>query len=289
MSRKIRIMRKEVKRYGMPETFAHEKVVNLSSFMDKNGNVFRPLTYEEEDLIMPAIVNLNPKDPGFRIAVTSFYKNLRAKIEFEGKELEIGLDQFNYPLNVEDYLLHRMCIKHPWYAKSKDECFSNTKLQFYIVDLQAEDEEKSANLEHEVKASVEFAKLIEDDTKLDLVVRNMIIKYPEIGSLTELLDLKPKLKQLKVNELVKRDPEYFIQIVTDKDLTYKAEIMSMIEAGILIKEGNRYLNGSTNLGTLDGTIAWMKDANNSQEYVTLQARLQEFGLPLIEYPKKNKK
>jgi len=76
-SRKVKLMRKEVKRYGFPETFAHETVVVLSSFMDRNGNVFRPLAYQEEDKIMPAIVNLNPSDPGFRIAVTNFYKNLR--------------------------------------------------------------------------------------------------------------------------------------------------------------------------------------------------------------------
>jgi hypothetical protein len=78
---------------------------------------------------------------------------------------------------------------------------------------------------------------------------------------------------------------YFLEIVSDKDLQYKAEIMSMVEGSILVKEGNRFLNGSSNLGSLDGTIAWMKDPNNSSEYVVLQARLQEFGIPLKEFKK----
>ena len=288
-SRKVKLMRKEVKRYGFPETFAHETVVVLSSFMDRNGNVFRPLAYQEEDKIMPAIVNLNPSDPGFRIAVTNFYKNLRKKVEFQGAELEIGLDNNEMPLNTEEYLLYKMAVAHPYTGKTKEDCHNNRMLQFYIVDPEAEDEVKSNELESETKAMVEFAKLVEDDNKLDLVLRNVIIKYPETGSLTELLALPSKKKQLKISELLKKDAMYFLEIVSDKDLQYKAEIMSMVEGGILVKEGNRFLNGSSNLGSLDGTIAWMKDPNNSSEYVVLQARLQEFGIPLKEYKTKTKK
>lgn len=288
-SRKVKLMRKEVKRYGFPETFAHETVVVLSSFMDRNGNVFRPLAYQEEDKIMPAIVNLNPSDPGFRIAVTNFYKNLRKKVEFQGAELEIGLDNNEMPLNTEEYLLYKMATAHPYTGKTKEDCENNRMLQFYIVDPEAEDEVKSNELESETKAMVEFAKLVEDDNKLDLVLRNVIIKYPETGSLTELLALPSKKKQLKISELLKKDAMYFLEIVSDKDLQYKAEIMSMVEGGILVKEGNRFLNGSSNLGSLDGTIAWMKDPNNSSEYVVLQARLQEFGIPLKEYKTKTKK
>lgn len=284
-SRKVRIMRKQVKRYGFPDTFAYETVVVLSSFMDRNGNVFRPLTYEQEDLLMPVIVNLNPKDIGFRIAVSNYYKNLRKKVEFQGVELEIGTDSQDQPLNIEDYLIWKMAVAHPYTGKTKEECENNKMLQFYITDPEAEDDLKSTELESETKAMVEFAKLVEDENKLDLVIRNVIIKYPEMGSLTELLALTSKKKQLKISELVKKDAKYFLEIVSDRDLQYKAEIMSMVEGSILVKEGNRFLNGSSNLGSLDGTIAWMKDPNNSSEYVVLQARLQEFGIPLKEFKK----
>jgi len=193
------------------------------------------------------------------------------------------------PLNTEEYLLYKMATAHPYTGKTKEDCENNRMLQFYIVDPEAEDEVKSNELESETKAMVEFAKLVEDDNKLDLVLRNVIIKYPETGSLTELLALPSKKKQLKISELLKKDAMYFLEIVSDKDLQYKAEIMSMVEGGILVKEGNRFLNGSSNLGSLDGTIAWMKDPNNSSEYVVLQARLQEFGIPLKEYKTKAKK
>jgi hypothetical protein len=289
MNKKVRIMRKEIKRHGMSDTLSHERIVVLSSFPDRSGNVFRPLTYKEEDAWMPQILSMESKDIAFRKAVTEYYKNLRKKIQFEGVELEVGLDDAGNPYNLEDYILFKLCVGHPKTGKTKEEAFGNKLLDFYVEDPEAEDEANSNILEVETKAMVEFAKLVEDENKLDLVLRNVIIKYPEIGSLTELLALKANKKQLKIGELIKRDAAYFLSIVNDKDLTFKAEIVSMVEAGILVKEGNRYLNGSSNLGDLNGTIAFFKDNNNSMEYVTLQARLSEFGVPLKEYSKKQTK
>ncbi len=273
----------------MSDTLSHERIVVLSSFPDRSGNVFRPLTYKEEDAWMPQILSMESKDIAFRKAVTEYYKNLRKKIQFEGVELEVGLDDAGNPYNLEDYILFKLCVGHPKTGKTKEEAFGNKLLDFYVEDPEAEDEANSNILEVETKAMVEFAKLVEDENKLDLVLRNVIIKYPEIGSLTELLALKANKKQLKIGELIKRDAAYFLSIVNDKDLTFKAEIVSMVEAGILVKEGNRYLNGSSNLGDLNGTIAFFKDNNNSMEYVTLQARLSEFGVPLKEYSKKQTK
>lgn len=289
MNKKVRIMRKEIKRWGWNDTLSHERMVTLSSFPDKSGNVFRPLSYKEEDMWMPEILSVEAKDLGFRKAVTNYYKEMRKRIQFEGAEIEIGLDDAGNPYNLEDFLFYRLCLGHPNTGKNKDEVYSNRFLDFYIEDKDAEDEKSAGILEIETKAMVEFAKMVEDESRVDLVLRNIIIKYPEAGSLTELLALKPNKKQLKIGELIKKDPNYFLAIVNDKDITYKAEIVSMVEAGILVKEGNRYLNGSSNLGDLNGTIAFFKDANNSLEYVTLQARLSEFGTPIKEYPKKQVK
>lgn len=289
MNKKVRIMRKEIKRWGMPLSISNERMVTLSSYPDKNGNVFRPLSYKEEDKWMSEIVSIEPTDLGFRKAVTHYYKEMRKRILYDGVELEVGLDEGGNPYNLEDFLYFRLCQSHPSTGKTKEEVLGNKMLDFYIEDKDHEDEKNANILELETKAMVEFAKLVEDDNEIDLVLRNMIIKYPEIGSLTELLELKQNKKQLKIGELIKKDPKYFLEIVNDKDIKYKAEIVSMVEASILIKEGNRYLNGSVNLGDLNGTIAFMKDANNSMEYVTLQARLSEFGTPLKEYPKKEKK
>lgn len=280
MSRKIKLKRKEITRFGLPKELKDEKICNLGSYNDSNGNPARAFTYKEEDKWMSEIVGLKSSDPGFRGAVTHWYKNLTIKVKPEGVELEIGLDPDGNPLSVEDYLKYKFALNHPWMAKTKEECLSAEHLQFYFEDPEAENISKGAKLEVTAKAYVEFAKLDEDEDKMDWVIRTVLSKFPELGSLSTLTKLDTAKKKLKIAEVIQKDPEYFLEVMSDKDLIYKAEIASMVEAGVLNKEGNKYLNGTENLGSLEGTIAWMKDGNNSADYAVLKARLDQFGSPI---------
>lgn len=287
-SRKIKLKRKEIIRHGFPQEFKEDKICNLGSYLDKNGNPSRPLTFDEEDKYLEDIVDLKASDPGFRKAVTTYYKNVTIKVGFLGVELEAGVDEHGNPLNLEDWIKYKIAKGHPWMAKDKKECESIEHYQFYFEDPEADKIVKGAKLEFTTKAFVEFAQVTEDDEKMDWVLRTVLGKFPDLGSLTELIALKQKDKKLKLAEVVDKDPQYFLEVVSDRDLMYKAEIASMTEAGVLNKEGNKYLNGSENLGSLDGVIAWMKDANNSVEYAILKARLDEMGTPLPSKPKAKK-
>lgn len=276
----ITIKRKEITRYGVPKEFKDEKKANLGSYTDENGNTSRPLSFKEEDRIMPDILNLDSKDTGFRKLVETYYKNLTLRVLTQGINLEIGMDEEGNPLNSEDFIKYRFALKHPWTGKNKEEVDANEHLQFWIEDSEAEDKKKSISLESSTKAFVEFAKLVEDDEKMDWVLRTVLSKYPELGSLKDLVELKPDKKKLKISEVITKDPSYFLEVMSDKDLSYRAEIASMAASGVLRKEGNKYLNGTENLGSIEGTIAWCKDANNSEEYAILKARLSEFGSPV---------
>ena len=279
MNRKIKLKRKAISRYGVPKDLVEEKVTNLGSFYGKN-DVFRALSYEEEDKFMGDIVGLKPTDSGFRNAVTTFYKNLTIKVGADGVELEIGVDTAGNPLNILDFIKYRVASKSSETAKDKDECEALEHKKFYFEDLEADNDLKAAKLEVTAKAYVEFAKLDSDEDKMDWVIRTVITKFPTLGSLVELTALESNKKKLKIAEVIQKDPEYFLTVMADKDLIYKAEVASMVEANVLIKEGNKYLNGTENLGSLEGTIAWMKDGNNSQDYAILKARLDQFGIPL---------
>jgi hypothetical protein len=288
MSRKIRLVRKEAVRYGLPKNLAAERVLNIGSSLDKNGNPVRGLSHEEEDKLLPSVVSLQSSDPGFRVSVTNLYKNIRIPLDSAGKELEIGLDDYGNPLNIEDYIKYKIAIKHPWFAKSEEEAYKNDHLQFWVVDPEIEKNQESDKLQFAKKAYVEFAKVSEDSEKMDWILRNLIAKYPEIGSISDLVKLKPKDKELTLSKIVKDDPEYFIKVVEDKDMFYKAEIASFVEAGVLVLEGKKYINGTETLGALDSTIAWMKDPNNAESYEILKARLSEYGQPLTKSVKKGK-
>jgi hypothetical protein len=289
ISRKIKLKRKEIVRFGLPKELKEEKICNLGSYADSSGNTARAFSYEEEDKWMSEIVGLKVTDPGFRSAVTHWYKNLTIKIKPEGVDLEIGLDSAGNPVNIEDYLKYQFAKKHPWTAKTKEECLGAEHLQYYFEDPEAENISKGAKLEVTAKAYVEFAKLDEDEDKMDWLIRTVISKFPELGSLSELTKLNVDRKKLKIAEVIQKDPTYFLEVMNDKDLIYKAEVASMVEAGVLMKEGNKYLNGTENLGSLEGTISWMKDGNNSQDYAILKARLDQFGTPITSKTGKSKK
>ena len=289
ISRKIKLKRKEIVRFGLPTELKDEKICNLGGYNDSNGNPSRPFTYEEEDKWMPEIVGLKVTDPGFRSAVTHYYKNLTIKVKPDGVNLEIGFDPDGNPLSIEDYLKYQFSKQHPWTAKTKEECVGAEHLQFYFEDPEAENISKGAKLEVTAKAYVEFAKLDEDEDKMDWLIRTVISKFPELGSLSELTKLNVDRKKLKIAEVIQKDPTYFLEVMNDKDLIYKAEVASMVDAGVLMKEGNKYLNGTENLGSLEGTISWMKDGNNSQDYAILKARLDQFGTPITSKAGKSKK
>src|SRR6478609_4651133 len=219
-SRKIKLKRKEIIRYGLPQELKDEKICNLGSYNDKNGNVARPLTYAEEDKWMGEIVGLKATDPLFRQAVGHWYKNLTLKVKPEGTELETGEDEGGNPLNLEDWIKFKFAKGHPWMAASEKECKGVEHLQFWFEDGEADKMAKGAKLDLSTKAYVEFAQLNEDIEKMDWVLRTVVSKFPELGSLSELIKLKEKDKKLKIGEVIQKDPEYFLEVMSDKDLIY---------------------------------------------------------------------
>lgn len=287
-SRKITVKRKESKRYGLPPAIANDRTCNLSSITDKSGNTLRPFTYEEEDKWMQDIVNVKTSDPGFRQAVTNWYKNMRRKVTFEGIPLEIGLDVHNNPLNIEDYAYYKLLLKHPWYGKTEAEVNGDELKMFFTVDPQEELAKTSIEVDLISKAYVELTKLIEDETKTDCVLRALSVRYSELGSVGEIAGLKPEEKKAKLNMVLIKDPSYFVEVAADPNLLYKAQIASMVSAGILTQEGQKYIMGTTSLGTMNATISWMKDPNNAADYTTLLVRLEEFGAPIKEIKKELK-
>lgn len=289
-SRKITVKRKESKRYGLPPTIANDKVSNLGSVMDKYGNTLRPFTYEEEDKWMGDVVNVKVTDPGFRQAVTIWYKNMRKKIPLGGETLEIGLDASGNPYSVEDYAYYKLLIKHPYYAESESEANADELKEFFVIDPLAELEKENQEVDAISKAYVELTKILEDETKMECVLRTLSVEYPELGSVGEIAVLKPEIKKAKLNQALNKSPKKFMQVAGDPDLMYKAQIASMVSAGILIQEGQKYINGTTSLGALNSTIAWMKDPNNLSDYMILLTRLEEFGAPIkSKEPKKYNK
>jgi hypothetical protein len=296
---KVKLTRKEEQRWGLPAQVKAEKVKNVGSYFDMSGKTARAFGstkegYEKEDKLFPVLLGLQSSDLNFRKAVTEWYRNCTIRIDAKGLELEIDLDEHGNPIELEDYIKYQLAFNHPERATSKEECYALDGKTFWIEDPEAESQTRSKNLNAFKQAYVEFSKLSEEAEKLDWVIRALVTEYPEMGSISNLMKLSKDKKELAVEDVIKKlgterdlsGAETFLNIVKDPDLTYKAEVSSMLETKVLKKEGNRYLNGTINLGDLDGTIAWFKDPNNQTEYAILRARLEQFGTPVHKIEKK---
>jgi hypothetical protein len=286
----IKIQRKEVRRYGVHISLTQERSATIGSFLLKSGAVGTGLTFEESKKWMPGIIGMEATDPKFRAEVNKYFNNIMIPVPYEGKELNITLDESGEPENLEDYLKYLFIKVHPKVAESKTVADTDQYKEYYIEDQALELTKKTKKLKSKTDATIKFAELISDEVKLDWVARELTNKYAkDLGSITVLTNLKLDEKSLKVAEIFEKDPEYFMSVVSDPDLSYKAQIASMVESQIFQKIGNEYVYGSEPLGNIDGAIAYMKNPNNSEAYTIMLAKLNSMGVGFKQKEKEVKK
>jgi len=276
---KIKIQRKEIRRFGVHVSLTQERSATIGSHLTKTGATGTGLTFEETKKWMPSIIGVEHTDPKFRTEVNKHYNNMLISIPYEGRELNVTLDESGEPENLDDYLKYLYVKSHPDVAESKTVADAIQNIKYYIEDQALELVKKTTKLRTKTNATIKFAELVNDEIKLDWVARELTTKYSkELGSITVLTALPKEEKELKIAEIFDKDPEYFTKVVADPDLLYKAQIASMVESQIVQKVGNEYIYGSEPLGNLDATIAYMKNPNNSENYTIMLAKLSNLGV-----------
>lgn len=286
----IKIQRKEYKRHGFAKQLASESVSIIGSYMTKTGQSGCGLTLEEKKKWMPLILAIDNKDIAFLKEVNKYFDTLSINVPYEGINLEDKLDETGEPINLEEYIKYRFIMGHPYVAKDQHAAESDEKKLFYIEDAEAELQVKSKKIGRSTKAYIELGKLIENEIKTDWILRALSVKHTSIGSIDKIASMKKQEKEIILDEIIKKDPEFFIELTLDDTLEYKAEIASMVEAGVLQRVGNDYINGTQNLGNINATIAFFKNPNESEKVIILKAKLKQYGKELKreEKVKKNK-
>lgn len=286
----IKIQRKEIRRYGVHLSLTQERSATIGGYLLKSGAAGTGLTFDQMKKWMPGILGVEHTDPKFRAEVTKYFNNVMIPIPYEGKELNISLDEAGEPENLEDYIKYLFVQNHPKVSTSKVEADSDQFKEYYIEDQELEMTKKTKKLRSKTNATIKFAELINDEVKLDWVARELTTKYPkELGSITVLTSLDKEAKEIKVSEVFEKDPEYFMSVVSDPDLLFKAQIASMVESQVIQKVGNEYVYGSEPLGNLDATIAYLKNPNNSEAYIIMLAKLNSMGVGFKQKEKEVKK
>jgi hypothetical protein len=292
-SRIITVYRKDSFISQAQETSAPEFLANskksIGSYWVSNTSkaVASGLTFAEQKLLLPSLVDCEAEDRNFRSAVTKFYENIKTTIPYgKGKDLEIGLEKDNnlplandnQPLELHDYIAYRHLLGHPQVAKSKDDAGGLLLKEFYIFDPQAV-EDKRIDLNKSTDDALElYLKLKEQPEKINMVLTMMNVD-PRVYN-----DKKnaAQLKTEKLKELVQTDPHNFVKVLGDPHLEDVYWIKTLLNTKILSYMGDMIVDTETKatIGhSMKEAIGWMRNPEFSESVVIYRARAKkELGI-----------
>ena len=136
------------------------------------------------------------------------------------------------------------------------------------MDNEKDIRNKNKTIQVRKDADKEFIKASSDEKKMDWLLRVLSKQNPT--------KLTREQKENALYDIKDKDPAKFFKVAIDKDLELKAEIESMIEAGVLRKIGNQVIYIDEVLGEdMKDTIVYLKNKKNSGTLTILRAKLKE--------------
>tara|TARA_R100000541_G_scaffold18552_2_gene28354 strand:+ start:511 stop:1323 length:813 start_codon:yes stop_codon:yes gene_type:complete len=269
MSKKVTIRQKELLNH-LPKAVRAEAIYKLSSVY-VNRQPLKGFTPEEEKKYMLGILDVNPEHNDWPKHSKQYWAEMTIPVGFTGVELEIGMDENDFPLSIMDYIKYRFALKHPHVAMTKKEMEADFQKRFYIQDLTRDDKVKNNEIQLKKDADKEFIKVSSNEKSMKRVLRLMSNTNPDRMTLEQI--------ENSLYEFKNSNPKKFVRIVTDKHLELKSEIEEMVSAGVLRKIGNQIIFIDEVLGdTTDDTVIYLKDKKNSGKLTLLRAKLKELAL-----------
>ena len=270
----------------LPQEIKDQAVLKLSAGITSSGIPLKGISIDEEEKLLPSIVGLPPTHPEFANKVNTWYNNLSKPVTKQGLKLNITVsEKTGMPEVVTDYLLYRRAMVDKRVAKTKQQLLSDQFFTFYINDENEEKQKRLASLAEKETAQKEYFKVKESETLVDWILQ--VFAQKEGEKTNKYSSLSREDKNLVLDKMVTTYPKAFVALATDKDLELKAEIISMVDYGILTKSANRFINGTEPLGdSLEETVAYFKSAKNQTEYVKLKAKLEALGYKVTKQTKK---
>lgn len=261
--RKVIIRRKEVQGFLPKEIRAGARVTLGSMYIGRQP--LKGLDNEESKKYLPDIIGLPPTHQDWPAAEKTFWANMSVKVPFEGKELDITTEEDGTPVNVLDWITYKWCQKHRHVADKKEAM--NSQHRFYIYDPNKDLIEQNNKIKVKKEADKEFIKISADVDKMRRILRIFGNSNPN------------KLSQIEVEnslyESKEKEPAKFLKIVLDKNLDLRAEIESLVAAGVIRKIGNQHIYGDETVGeNITDTIIYFKNKKNSGQVNAMRAQLK---------------
>ena len=264
--KKVIIRRKEVLNHLPKEIRAGAKISIGSIYVGRQP--LKGVEGEEADKLLSTILDVPPGHPDWPKQVKNFWASMTVKIPFEGKELDITVDEDGNPHNVMDYVTYKWCKKHRQVADTKEELMQDQAKRFYIYDPQRDLLKKNAKVKIQKEADKEFIKVSSNADKMKRLLR-LLSKGSNPDKLSD-LEVENTLYDIKSKE-----PAKFLKLVLDKDLDLRAEIEEMVSKDVLRKIGNQYIHGDETIGeNITDTIVYFKNKKNSGAVNAIRAQLK---------------
>jgi len=267
--KKVIIRRKEVLGFLPKEIRAGAKISIGSIYVGRQP--LRGVEGDEANKLLSQILDVPPGHPDWPKQEKDFWASMSLKIPFEGKELDITVDDEGNPHNVMDYITFKWCKKHRQVADTKEEMAKDNAKKFYIYDPERDLLKKNAKVKIQKEADKEFIKVSGDVDKMKRILR-LIQKGSKPEKLTA-LEVENTLYELKSKE-----PAKFLKIALDKDLDLRAEIEEMVSKDVLRKIGNQYIYVDETIGeNITDTVVYFKNKKNSGAVNAMRAQLKELA------------
>lgn len=240
------------------------------------------LTFKEESLLLPHLIDVDADDREFRKKVSEFYINMDTQVPHDkGRTLEIGLEtsntkevsKDNMPLNISDFVRWKHAIGHPFVAKSKEEADGNALIEFYIFDKSEVIKKNTKKADERDAAMQIYLEIKGDKEKVDMML-TLLGKDPREFSGPEAFE--SKLAELR--KFAESSPETFTTIHNEGDLTARYWIKTMINVGVIKTMGAKHFDAESDklIGhNLEETLYYFNDEENSDVVVMLKSRAQE--------------
>jgi len=265
MKKIIYVRRKEINSFLPKEVRLGARVTIGSIYVGRQP--LRGVEGEEAEKYLPGIIGLPFNHPDFPIKEKNYWASLRVKVPFEGKELEITTHDDGSPVNIEDYITYKWCLKHRMVADSKEEMNATAGKKFYIYDPQKDLLKKNKKIQIAKDADKEFLKASTDVKRMRRLLRVLSNTNPD--RLTD-LEIENNLYELKT-----KTPTKFYKAAVDKDLDLKDEIAELVQQDIIRKIGNQHIHGDETIGEdLTDTIVYFKNKKNSGAVNAIRAKLK---------------
>tara|TARA_A100001515_G_scaffold104495_3_gene85179 strand:- start:13407 stop:14216 length:810 start_codon:yes stop_codon:yes gene_type:complete len=265
MSKKVYLRAKQINNH-LPKEINASAIRKLSSVY-VNRQPLKAFDPEDEKKYLAGMLDVDPSHMEWPKHTKTFWAEFTIPVGFEGVELEVGKTEDGEPIDITDFIKYNFALRHPHVALSEKEMNASSQKRFYIQDLAKKDLQRNNDIQIKKDADKAFIKVSNDENQMRRVFRLLGNIDPKTLTREQVENLLYDIKE--------KEPKKFIKVSQDKHLELKAEIETMVSAGVLRKIGNQVIFIDEVLGeTLDDTVIHLNDKKNSGKLTTLRAKLK---------------